>query len=166
MKQEDSVTTSRTLRGIAILELTKGVLVLLVGIGAAAALRGSFRRSLKALVYELFPKHQLVDWLGITRDNLGWIVLGALVYAAVRIVEAWGLWFGRTWAEWLALIGAALYVPFEIYELAVHHSITALVLLILNLAIIAYMAVKLREKRRLRAAAIFTAAGAADAAGR
>ena len=166
MKQDDPATTSRTLRGIAIFELVKGVLVLFVGIGAAAALRGSVRRSLKALVYELFPKHQLIDWLGITRDNLGWIVLGALVYAAVRIVEAWGLWFGRTWAEWLALIGAALYVPFEIYELAAHHSITALVLLILNLAIVAYMAVKLREKRRLRAATISTAVSAADTAGR
>ena len=151
MKQEDPVTTSRALRGVAIFELTKGLLVLLVGIGAVAALRRTIRHSLRAFVEHIFPVQRVMEWLGITSGNLGWVALGALAYAAVRIAEAWGLWYGRTWAEWLALIGGALYVPFEVYELIVNRTITPLVLLILNLGIVVFMAVKLREKRRLRA---------------
>ncbi len=151
MKEEHPVTTSRALRGVAIFELTKGLFVLLVGIGAIAALRRSVRHVLRALADHIFPVHKVVDWLGITEVNLPWVAVGALVYATVRIFEAWGLWYGRTWAEWLALVGAAIYVPFEIYELIVNRSVTPLVLLVLNLAIIAFMAVKLREKRRLRA---------------
>jgi uncharacterized membrane protein (DUF2068 family) len=136
---------------VAIFELTKGLLVLLVGLGAAAALRRSIRHWLRTLVDHIFPVQQLMTWLGITRGNLGWVALVALIYAGVRIAEAWGLWRGRTWAEWLALIGAALYVPFELYELIANRTMTPFVLLVLNLALVAFMAVKLREKRKLRA---------------
>ena len=42
----------------------------------------------------------------------------ALTYSAIRFTEAYGLWRERRWAEWLSAVSGAIYLPFEIYELA------------------------------------------------
>lgn len=64
----------------------------------------------------------------------------ALTYSTLRFVEAYGLWKARAWAEWIALISAVLYVPFEVHELIRRLSLFHISLLIVNLAIVAYMA--------------------------
>ncbi len=54
-------------------------------------------------------------------DRLLWMLaIGALVYAAVRSVEAYGLWREREWAQWFALLSTALYLPPELYWLLGH----------------------------------------------
>jgi uncharacterized membrane protein (DUF2068 family) len=67
------------------------------------------------------------------------LVLGACVYAGLRFAEAIGLWRARAWAEWIALISGAIYLPYEITRLA--HRVTALHLsiFIVNLAVVAFM---------------------------
>ena len=62
-----------------------------------------------------------------------------LVYAAIRFAEAYGLWFERRWAEWLAALSGAIYVPVEIYELTRGVSWIKLTALLLNAAIVIYM---------------------------
>ena len=78
-----------------------------------------------------------------------WLI-GALVlaYAVVRFAEAYGLWFGRRWAEWLAAASGAIYVPVEIYELTRHVTWIRLGALLLNLAVVAYMCFVLWRTRR------------------
>lgn len=79
-----------------------------------------------------------------------WLI-GALVlvYAAVRFAEAYGLWLERRWAEWLAALSGGIYVPVEIYELARGVTPIKLGALILNAAIVIYMASVLwRTKKR------------------
>jgi len=41
----------------------------------------------------------------------------AAAYALVRVVEGYGLWRHRRWAEWLAAVSGGIYIPFELYEL-------------------------------------------------
>ena len=41
----------------------------------------------------------------------------ASAYASLRLIEAWGLWGQRRWAEWLGALSGAIYLPIEIYEL-------------------------------------------------
>lgn len=62
-----------------------------------------------------------------------------LVYALLRFAEAYGLWRGRRWAEWLAALSGAIYVPVEIYELTRGVSGIKVGTLLLNAAIVAYM---------------------------
>ena len=54
-------------------------------------------------------------------------------------MEAYGLWKARVWAEWVALISGAVYLPFEIYELFRRITIVRASVLIVNLAIVLYM---------------------------
>jgi uncharacterized membrane protein (DUF2068 family) len=54
-------------------------------------------------------------------DKTLWVLaIGALVDATVRSIEALGLWRGREWAQWFALLSGALYLPGEPYSLVRH----------------------------------------------
>lgn len=71
-----------------------------------------------------------------------------LGYAVVRLAEAYGLWLGRRWAEWLAALSGGIYVPVELYELS--RGVTAIKIgaLILNACVVAYMCGVLWTSRR------------------
>jgi uncharacterized membrane protein (DUF2068 family) len=58
----------------------------------------------------------------------------------MRFVESYGLWKQRVWAEWLALVSGASYLPLEIYELSRRASAAKWTLFLLNLVIVLYMA--------------------------
>lgn len=72
----------------------------------------------------------------------------AALYAIIRFAEAYGLWYERRWAEWLAALSGGVYIPIEIYELM--HRVTWLRAgaLIINLIVVAYMVWLLTESRR------------------
>jgi uncharacterized membrane protein (DUF2068 family) len=40
-----------------------------------------------------------------------------LAYAAVQFVEATGLWLMKRWGEYVAVVGTAIFIPLEVYEL-------------------------------------------------
>lgn len=71
------------------------------------------------------------------------IVVGValVVYCVVLSAEIVGLWRARRWAEYLTFIESCVLLPYEVYELA--HSVTFLKVsgLILNLAILLYLAI-------------------------
>ena len=69
--------------------------------------------------------------------RLQMLAAGAALYAAVRLAEAWGLYRERAWAEWLAAGSGAVYLPFELLDLASHPSLHGAMLLLLNLAVVA-----------------------------
>lgn len=74
---------------------------------------------------------------------------GAFVYAAFRIVEAYGLWHERPWAEWLAIVSAGLYLPIEIFEVWKRLSVVAALITIGNAALVVFLLhVRLKALRR------------------
>jgi uncharacterized membrane protein (DUF2068 family) len=81
--------------------------------------------------------------LYVTDERLCIIGYGALVYAAIRFAEAWGLWRGRSWAGWLAVVSSAAYLPFEIVEFIKTQGWEVAVILIINLLIVALVASRL-----------------------
>jgi uncharacterized membrane protein (DUF2068 family) len=74
--------------------------------------------------------------------------IGAWLYAALFLVEGIGLWQERRWAEYLTIAATASLVPFEIYELVKEVSAPRVTALVLNVAIVAYLARLLRYARR------------------
>jgi uncharacterized membrane protein (DUF2068 family) len=86
-----------------------------------------------------------LDWADTLTDAKLWTVAAVgSMYAILRFVEAYGLWYARTWAEWIALISGSLYVPFEIYKLIHRQSLFHISVLVINLAIVLYMAYLLK----------------------
>ena len=62
-----------------------------------------------------------------------------LIYALVRFVEAWGLWRRQAWAEWFGILSGSIYLPLEIFELSRGITSVRLTVLLINLAIVAWL---------------------------
>ena len=100
----------------------------------------------------LNPAHHypqiFIDAASRTSDTrLMLIALGAAAYSAVRLVEAYGLWFARRWAEWFAAAAGGIYMPFEIYELVHRGGWRPAVALLVNILIVGVMLYALFKKR-------------------
>lgn len=72
------------------------------------------------------------------------VAIGAVVYAALEVAEGTGLWLARRWGEYLAMVATSLGLPLEIYDLTRTISVTALVLLALNLILVLYLVITKR----------------------
>jgi uncharacterized membrane protein (DUF2068 family) len=145
------------LRAVALFEAFKGTLALL----AACGLFYLIPRDLRHIAVELVGRLHLnagKNYPDVFRriledtSNAQLWLIGCLVvaYALVRFVEAYGLWRARRWAEWLAAVSGAIYVPFELYELSRGFSWLKLAALAANLAIVAFMVFALRLSLRNR----------------
>jgi uncharacterized membrane protein (DUF2068 family) len=138
------------LRGVATFEAIKGVLVLAVGFGVWKLRHRDIDDFVDRIVafLHLNPGGHLSDIFlkaaeRVTDRNLMLVAIGALVYSLIRFAEAYGLWRARPWAEWFALISGAIYIPFEIHALMHHPNPLKWGILVINVAIVLYMA-KLR----------------------
>ena len=131
------------LRAVAAFEAFKGLLVLIAAGALYRLLSSGVQDAAEVLVrhFHLNPARHSPRVFAETLVNLGSahllaLSLGALAYAAVRLVEAWGLWNGRAWAWGFGIISAALYIPFELVELTRHVSWPSVLVTIANVAIV------------------------------
>ncbi len=91
----------------------------------------------------------LVDATAHVNDAHLWqLAAGAIAYSLLRLVEAYGLYRSRAWAEVLAALSGAVYVPFEVAELIHNPTLLSVALLGLNLAVVALMVRALYARRR------------------
>jgi uncharacterized membrane protein (DUF2068 family) len=72
-----------------------------------------------------------------TKMQLGAIV--ALIYAAVNILEAVGLWHQKAWATILVVGIVGLTIPVEIYEIIEKASIVKVGIFTINVAMFVYL---------------------------
>jgi len=72
------------------------------------------------------------------------LAIGATAYAVLELAEGIGLWLARRWGEYLAMVATSLGLPLEIYELTRKVSVTALVLLALNIILVLYLVITKR----------------------
>jgi uncharacterized membrane protein (DUF2068 family) len=153
-----SSVAHKLLRPIAVFEAVKGAGGLIVGFVAVGFLDRDNEEFAIQIIRHLHIDpawhyaQMFVKLMAEASDSQLMAVAGFFAaYAAFRFVEAFGLWYGRRWAEWLAALGGAIYVPVEIYELAHRLTWPRLSALVLNLAVVAYMVWLLTETRRRRA---------------
>jgi len=84
-----------------------------------------------------------------TTDARLWsIAIIGFVYAAFRFIEAYGLWFCRTWAEWLALVSGGIYLPLEVYELILRVTWMRASALVANLVVVVAIALVLWRNKQ------------------
>ena len=147
----------KALRAVASLELAKGLIVMLAGFGVLSLRHHDVWGVADSLLYLLHinpDRHfarLFLDWADkVTDTRLLIIAVMAMAYSLLRFVEAYGLWRERAWAEWLALVSGALYVPFEVWDLVRKPTWIRAGVLVINLLVVAYMAyLRMREHRRL-----------------
>ena len=145
------------MKSIAVLEASKGLLVLLVGLELLHLVHRDLQNIAEEIVRwgHLNPARHypriFVEAASRTSDaRLKTLAALAFVYSIVRFVEAYGLWHIRGWAEWFAIISGAIYVPLEIFEIARRATAFRAVVLLLNVAIVAYLLyVRLTETEQM-----------------
>ena len=98
----------RGLHAVALFEAAKGVLALLAATGMEWLGPAPLQRALDALLalLHLDPAHGSPAWLAhaLNPDAVHLAAAVAVLYGAVRLAEAWGLWRAKVWASWLGLL--------------------------------------------------------------
>jgi uncharacterized membrane protein (DUF2068 family) len=90
---------------------------------------------------------QTLEWfggLGVATVHL--VMWVTLLYALLALIEGYGLWRHRRWAEWLTVVASAALVPFEIWQLVTrpaHETAWVLSVLLANVIIVVYLATRL-----------------------
>jgi uncharacterized membrane protein (DUF2068 family) len=72
------------------------------------------------------------------------IAIGAIAYALLEGTEGVGLAMRRRWAEYLTVIATGILIPYEAYEVVHHVTLFKVGALLLNLAVVGYLAYRKR----------------------
>ena len=151
----DRPRSRRVLRLIALERIARGVLLLTAGVYLLFNLNSDFGRLAERVMraIELDPRrpffHRILAYLHhLHASELRIAATVALGYGALELVEGTGLWLDQLWAEYLTVIATSLLVPFELYELVHRPSVWKAAGIIVNVAIVGYLAYLLRRRVR------------------
>lgn len=147
------------LQGIALFELSKGLLAF----AAAAGLISLRHTDLRAVVETYLLRHGFDTGQGYlrlfidsvaqaTHQEVSLVAMAVVGYGLLRLAEAYGLWRAKHWAEWFAVISAALFLPLEFYHFIRYASLLGAAVILFNLALVVYLANLLQKQRRQRLA--------------
>ena len=139
---------------IAAYKLFGALVFLLVGVGALRLLHKDIDDVIWHALVEVRhwnPESRVVSFLLDKAELLNdpllkRIGLGAFLYAAIGIVEAVGLYFEQTWAEFLTVAISASFLPFEIREVILKVGWGQVGLLVANFLVVIYLLYVLGER--------------------
>ena len=149
-----AASSHRTLRIIAAYKIAKAAGLVIVAIAAFDLVQSRRIEALADWIVQLqvLQGHPhvatLLDkLLGLGPRKFAAIGVAACVYAVLFVIEGWGLWREKRWAEYLTSIVTASLIPLEVWE--IHHHFTWLKVLALavNVLIVAYLVYLLRLPR-------------------
>ncbi len=150
--------TPLVLRSIAVFEAAKGLLILGAVCGLLSLRDTDLHEATDAFLlrHGIDPETRYMRLFieGVARatdHHTGEIVALGFAYAAVRFVEAYGLWREKHWAEWFAVISAGIYLPLELTHFGRNPSWFTAGIILLNMLIIVYLANLLGQQRAERA---------------
>ena len=142
---------------VALFEAMKGLLVLVAGFGLLAFIHKDIHEAAIQLVehFHLNPaSHYPQIFLDLTEhvnDTRLWgMAIAAVIYSAVRMVEAFGLWLRKAWAEWFAVLTGSMYLPIEMFEVARHVTWPRVTVLVVNLGVVSYLFFVLIKQKKKR----------------
>jgi uncharacterized membrane protein (DUF2068 family) len=150
------------LRSIAVLEAAKGLLAIAAACGIISLRHTDLRAATEAFLLrhgidlERHYTHLFIESVAkVTNHNVAQIAAFAFVYALIRLVEGYGLWQGKHWAEWLAVISAGIYLPLEFRHYFHHVTFVNAGVIACNILLILYLAMLLNRQRAQRHAASY-----------
>ena len=139
----------RGLRTVAMIEASKGILALLAGLVFVEVIRHDVHLQDAALdllyILHIDPDRRIAHALLHAAERMGAanllnVMAIVLAYSTLRFLESYGLWRQRVWAEWLAIVSGAVYLPFELVALIRHPTHIHWAVLLINIAIVVYIA--------------------------
>ena len=151
----ESRSENRAVEAVAFFEAFKGAVVLVVATGLTLLMHRDLHAIAERLVAHThlnpasrYPQIFLEAVDHLQNTHLSLLALGAAAYSALRFLEAYGLFRRAAWAEVLAALSGAIYVPFEIANLLRHFTWLSLGALVLNILVVLVMLAALMRRRR------------------
>lgn len=145
----------RALHAIALFEALKGVAAIMASVGLLSLAHHDVRAMAYALIGHFhldpdahYPRMVLDEATWLANSHLRVLVLLAWAYASVRFLEAYGLWKDRGWAEWLAALSGAVYLPLEVSHLLQQRTLVNGLVLGVNAAVVVFMVLRLWQRQR------------------
>jgi uncharacterized membrane protein (DUF2068 family) len=80
------------------------------------------------------------DSFTLTSRTLTFLAIGLAVYALIELVESIGLWQGKRWGEYFAMVATSIFLPLEVYELTEKPTWLRVAALVINLLLVIYLA--------------------------
>ena len=149
---ETTASKDTALRTIIVLKALGGVLFLLISFGVFTMINQDISDLAEGAADSLGvdPENryllQLLGWLtGISPKQIVTIGFVTILYSALLLTMAWGLYLGRVWADWLTIGATGLFIPIELYEVVWSLRLTYGVALAINVFVVWYLI-----RRRIR----------------
>lgn len=146
--------SSRLLRIIAVFKFIKAALLAATGIGALRLVKYDVFEYATYLVgkYHLNPgnrfiAHVLARTTDVTPKRLHELGIIAFIYSALFLAEGIGLWSLKRWGEWVTIVITSSLLPFEIYEVWHRFTLPKTAVLLINVAVVWYLAMRLRREK-------------------
>jgi uncharacterized membrane protein (DUF2068 family) len=144
------------LRLIAIFKLLKAATLVAVGIGALHILRGNdAAETMTQLAGKVgfnpggrYLDHAIAKITNLPAKDFRELGIGSFIYAGLFLTEGIGLWLAKPWAEWFTAIITSSLIPLEIFEVHRHFTVTKAIVLLLNIAIVAYLVMRIRKEHK------------------
>ena len=154
MKQAAQKPRDRVMWWIAALKTFKGVLLLAAAIGLLKLVH----RDVADVVWQCIktlhvdPENRYIQTVLVKASianarQLQALSLGSFVYAGLLLIEGIGLFLQQRWAQYFSVLITASFVPLEVWELMKKFSPAKIVVIAVNMAIVVYLVVKLRQEQ-------------------
>jgi uncharacterized membrane protein (DUF2068 family) len=151
----DIANPPRGLWIVGAFKLFKGLVLFAVGIGALKLLHKDMAMEVErwADIFRVDPndhyfRRLLEKFLSLDDRKLKELSVGTFFYSALSLTEGTGLLLRKRWAEYLTIVATASFLPLEVYEIVKRDSPAKVIVLLLNLAVVAYLVIVLRRERR------------------
>ena len=82
--------------------------------------------------------------LTLSSGSIGLLAAGLAVYAVIELIEGTGLWLGKRWGEYFAMVATSIFIPYEIYDLTAKITVTRVIFFAVNLALVLYLVITKR----------------------
>ena len=149
-------TSSRVLRSIAVFEASKGFLAIIGALGYLSLMHHDIHLLALELIGHLGANPMdhypaiFIRWADdLAGSSVQSVLLLAAGYSSIRFLEAFGIWWDKSWGEWLAATSGGIYIPFEVGHLTREPGWISVLVLAINLALVIYLAQVLYKKRYL-----------------
>jgi uncharacterized membrane protein (DUF2068 family) len=150
---------SAGVRLIAAFKLFKGVLLFAAGVGALKLLHKDVAFEVERWVdiFRVDPHNRLIHHFlekvsNVNPKKLKELSVGTFFYSAMLLTEGTGLLLGKRWAEYFTITATSSFIPLEIYELHRRVDLPRVALLLINIAVVIYLAFELARNRRRESA--------------
>ena len=141
-----AISDAALLRLIGIFKLVKAALLILTGIGLLKLVHLDPAAELEHWILKLgldpgsrLLNHAVERVTNIPPHRIKELGIGTFIYAGLFLTEGIGLCMLKRWAEWFTVIATGSLIPIEVYEIYRHPTPLKFLVLLVNLAIVAYL---------------------------